>query len=268
LNPADWNYFTGGDGTNPGSWSARIQEAEPLLKLRTHCGQSGPCYIPSLRLYLMVVWYNTAKMIKWFEPNEMRYDFYQAPHPWGPWTAVGGYSDRFLAPGEHMYGPSLCAKFQRMEGTDVHVALFTSGCPFEDAPGGLYKAWSIPLIVKTAPVIPSVRIAGADARVAYQGLWSGSGPARQSSSAGDSAELAFQGVGVDCIADKQAGFGSVEIHLDGVRAHTASLAVQNLPRLSGVTVFRSGRLAKGAHTIRIVNQTAAPVVLAAFDVYG
>ena len=25
-------------------------------------------------------------MTKWFEPNEMRYDFYQAEHPWGPWT--------------------------------------------------------------------------------------------------------------------------------------------------------------------------------------
>ena len=136
-------YFTGGDGNQAKSWSARIQDAKPLLHLRTHCGQTGPCYIPALGVYLMVVWYNTEKMIKWFEPNEMKYDFYQAPHPWGPWTAVRSYSDRFLSLG-HMYGPTLCARFQRTEGTDVHMTLFTSGCPFENVPQGFTKPGKSP----------------------------------------------------------------------------------------------------------------------------
>ena len=273
LNAADWQYFSGGDGNQAKSWSARIQEARPLLDLRTHCGQTGPCYIPALGSYLMVVWYNTEKMIKWFEPNEIKYDFYQAPHPWGPWNAVHSYSDRFLSPG-HMYGPSLCARFQRTEGADVHMTLFTSGCPFENVPQGLYKAWEIPLVVKTAPVIPSALIPSGDPRVVYNGQWTASaedrllGPVRQTTSPGDSAGLSFRGVGIDFIADKKAGFGSVDILLDGVLAHTAVLAVENLPRLCGVTVFRSGALGSGAHSLSIVNRASSPVVVDAFRVYG
>jgi hypothetical protein len=273
LKAADWEYFTAGDGNDAKSWSSSIQGAKPILDQRTHCGQSGPCYIPALGLYLMVVWYNTEKMIKWFEPNEMRYDFYQAPHPWGPWTGVHSYSDRFLSPG-HMYGPSLCAKFQRTEGTSVHMTLFTSGCPFDDVPAGMYKAWSIPVIVRTDPVVPSVVVPSGDPRVVYSADWTEwskdrlSGPVRQTAAPGASAELSFQGVGVDLIADKQTGSGSLDIFLDGVLVHTANLAVVNLPRLCGITVFRSSTLKRGAHRIRIMNKGASPVAVDAFQVYG
>lgn len=115
LRSADWTYFTGGDGAVPARWSPQIADAAPVLDSRTHCGQTPPCFIPALGTYLMVAWYNTEKMTKWFEPNEMRYDFYQAPHPWGPWAVINSYTDRFLATG-HWYGPSLCAKFQRRVG--------------------------------------------------------------------------------------------------------------------------------------------------------
>lgn len=273
LNAADWSYFTGGDGSKARVWSAKVNDARPLLELRTHCGQSGPCYIAALGLYLMVVWYNTEKMTKWFEPNEMKYDFYQAPHPWGPWTAVHSYSDHFLSPG-HFYGPSLCARFQRQEGTDVHMTMFTSGCPFKDVPEGLYKAWEIPLIVKTAPVISSTVIPSGDPRIVYKGHWASSnedrlpGSVRQTMTANDSAELSFRGTGVDFIADKKTDFGSVDIFLDGILVHTVALRVDNLPRLCGVTVFRSGELKNGTHDIRVVNKSSSQVVVDAFRVYG
>ena len=188
----------------------------------------------------MVVWYNTYKMIKWFEPNEMRYEFYQAPHPWGPWTAINGFSDRFLATG-HMYGPSLCAKFQRREGPDVKMTLFTAGCPFEDQPSGLYKAWAIPLILKTVPQPPSKVV-----------------PAT-------SADYAFSGTGVDYITDKDKGAGSVAVYVDGKLAETVSLAVDNFPKLRGVTVFRARWPRPGRHSIRIARQ---PSAADAFRVYG
>ena len=273
LNSADWQYFVGGNGDEPESWSPSIRDARPIIEQRTHCGQSGPCYIPALGLYLMIVWYNTEKLTKWFEPNEMRYDFYQAQHPWGPWTEVRSYSDRFLSPG-HMYGPSLCAKFQRVEGTDVHMTLFTSGCPFDDVPAGIYKAWAIPVIVRTAPVVPSIMVSSSDPRIVYSGEWTTSsegrllGPVRQTASPNASAELSFHGVGVDLIADKQTGFGSLDIVLDGTLVHTANLAVENLPRLCGITVFRSKTLKRGAHRIRVVNRVASTVAVDAFRVYG
>lgn len=273
LNAGDWLYFTGADGNAATVWSPRFEDAKPLLHLPLHCSQSGPCYIHSLGLYLMVVWYNTQKLGKWYEPTEMRYDFYQAPHPWGPWSAIRSFSDRFLAPGQHMYGPSLCAKFQRADGTDVHMTMFTSGCPFQDIPGGVYKAWSVPVIVRTTPVSPSTRIPYSDPRIFFKGSWSLSsqdrllGSVRQSTSVGDSAELSFSGIGVDYIADKQAGFGAFDIYLDGKLVHTGSLATENLPKLSGVTVFSSGKLVQGDHTIRVVNKTAVPIVLGSFVIY-
>jgi hypothetical protein len=197
----------------------------------------------------------------------MRYDFYQAPHPWGPWTAIRSYSDRFLSAG-HMYGPSLCAKFQRAEGTDMHMTLFTAGCPFDDIPAGLYKAWTIPITVSTAPVVPSVIVPSGDARIVYKKSWTPSGDSRRTASANASADLPFRGSGIEVIADKRSGFGSIDILLDGALARTASLAVENLPGLGGVTVFRSKALRNGTHNIRIVSKTASPVVVDAFRVYG
>jgi hypothetical protein len=156
----------------------------------------------------------------------------------------------------------------------VHLTLFTSGCPFDDVPAGIYKAWSIPVIVRTAPVVPSVMVASGDPRVVYSGDWTVSsegrllGPVRQTASPKASAELSFHGVAVDVLADKKAGFGALEIFLDGTLVHTANLAVENLPRLCGITVFRSGTLKKGAHRIRVVNKGASAVVVDAFQVYG
>lgn len=273
LNVSDWSFFTGGDGSSAKNWSPKIQDAQAVFELPVRCGQTPPCYVPALGAYLMVVWYNTAKMQKWFEPNEMRYDFYQAAHPWGPWNAVQSFSDRFLSAG-HMYGPSLCAKFQRKRGNNVEMALFTSGCPFDDVPEGLYKAWAIPVTLTTDPVIPSALVASDDARIVYKGNWTASsegrliGGVRQTSSANDSAELSFTGVGVDYIAGKGKNFGSVDVYLDGAPAQSIDLSVQNLPRLRDVTVFRASGLKSGPHQIRIVNRSAATAMVEGFRVYG
>jgi hypothetical protein len=75
LDASNWTFFSGGEGNAETSWSPRMDDANAILQLPGHCGQSGPCFLPSLGLYLMVIWYNTENMVKWFEPNEMRYGF-------------------------------------------------------------------------------------------------------------------------------------------------------------------------------------------------
>ncbi len=273
LNAGDWEYFLGADGASASRWSASIEKAEPILSVPVHCGQGPACHLPSLGVYLMVVWYNTERMAKWFEPNEMRYDFFQAEHPWGPWKPINSFSDRFLAEG-HMYGPSLCAKFQQRQGNEVQVVLFTSGCPFQDVPSSLYKAWAIPVILKTGPAVPSALVPNGDKRVVYTGNWTASsegrllGPVHLAAAANASAELAFNGTGVEYLADRDTGFGTVDVFLDGALSRSISLAVENFPRLCGVSVFRAEGLKKGAHTIRIVNQGEATVVVDAFRVVG
>jgi hypothetical protein len=150
LDSADWRYYAGGDGAQDANWSPHIGEASPILSSPAHCGQGPICFVAGLDLYLLIAWYNTEKLTEWFKPTRMRYNFYQAAHPWGEWELVSSYDDRFLSSG-HWYGPSLCARFQQRMGAEVRMTMFTSGCPFKDVPEGLYKIWEVPLVLSAEP---------------------------------------------------------------------------------------------------------------------
>lgn len=272
LRSSDWSYYTRGDGLLDKCWSREIAEAKPILSSPAHCGQGPVCYIPALNLYLLVVWYNTEKMTKWFEPTRMKYDFYQAEHPWGPWSFISSHTDSFISAG-HMYGPSLCARFQRREGSSVIMPMFTSGCPFKDIPSGLYKMWEIPLVLRTDPILPVISVSADDQRVVYRGAWnSGSenlpsldAHTRYTVSEGSSAELDFTGTGIAFITEKGPGFGTAEIDLDGAKSPLA-LGTPDFPRISSVQAFAASGLAKGRHHIRIVNRNSRPLAVAAFQI--
>jgi hypothetical protein len=277
LNSADWEYFIGGDGHLARSWSPSISKAAPILSRPAKCGQTPITYVPELRTYLLISWYNTARMTKWFEPNEMQYDFYQAPRPWGPWSPVRSFTDRFLGPECHMYGPSLCARFQQRRGTDVEISLFTSGCPFDDVPSAPYKMWHIPVILRTAQLPKPTLVPAADPQIHYHGFWF---PwtatedaiekrlARATLSRGASAELSFSGTGIEYVAHKSSEQGNVTICLDEVQQETKSLNLQDFPIFLGVTVFSKQNLPKGKHVIRIVNDSDSKINLQAFNVYA
>ncbi|MGA2609444.1 MAG: hypothetical protein ABSH01_18535 [Terriglobia bacterium] len=276
LDASDWTYYTGRDGHSAKNWSKLIAKAIPILSLPAKCGQTPPCYIPSLGVYLTISWYNTQTMTKWFEPNEMRYDFYQAEHPWGPWNLINSHSDRHIT-GGHFYGPSLCAKFQERKGTEVMMSLFTSGCPFEDVPSGLYKMWEIPLVLRTTQVPDSTLINDDDARITYSGSWRSLGhrgfsdyndDVHYTTSVNDSLQFTFTGAGIDYLAEKHTDLGDVDVYVDGALKQNVNLRLENFPRLSQVVVFRTDGLSDGPHTIKIVNKSTAGAVLDGFRVYG
>ena len=272
LRSSDWTYYTGGEGLRHKNWTHEINEAHPILSLPARCGQGPLCYIPALDLYLLIAWYNTEKMTKWFEPSRMSYDFYQAEHPWGPWSFINSHTDSFISAG-HMYGPSLCARFQRREGSSAEVHMFTSGCPFKDIPSGLYKMWQIPLILRTDPILPARTIRGDDPRVRYLGAWNGAGAnppgsdphTRYTSAAGSSAELEFNGTGIAFITEKGPEFGAADVYLDGARASLA-LETPNFPRISSVQAFAAHNLTRGPHTIRIETKLSRSLAIARFEV--
>lgn len=277
LDSADWEYFTGQDGSRPENWSSVIERATPILDRPAKCGQTPICYVPELGIYLLISWYNTAILPRWFEPNEMRYDFYQAPHPWGPWRPLNSVSDRFMGPGYHFYGPSLCARFQQRQRSDVAISLFTSGCPFNDAHGSPYKMWHIPVLLRSAPLPASQLLAAADKQIAFHGSWfawstvedaSANNLPRATQTAGDTAELAFTGTGIEYLAHKTRGLGTAEIYLDGVRQPGANLNLEDFPVFFNVAVFSKQGLPPGKHVIRIVNPSNARINLAAFKVYS
>jgi hypothetical protein len=276
LRSADWSYYTGGEDTpRVAGWSGLIAAAKPILAAPAHCGQGPICFIPALNLYLLVAWYNTAKLTKWFEPKRMQYDFYQAGHPWGPWSLVGSFDDSFLSAG-HMYGPSLCARFQERTGSGVKISMFTSGCPFEDVPSGLYKMWEIPLILRTSPTPESFAVHGDDASLKLSGAWNAGSEAlpsldphtRYTGSAGAAVEFHFRGTGIALIAEKGPQFGSVEIHLDGKFAAAVDLYAENFPRISSVEVFSAFGLRRTPHTIRLINRRDAFAAVEMFRVFA
>ena len=260
LNAADWQYWRGGDGGENKNWTFNVYEAGPILARPAKCGQTPITYVPALGTYLMISWYNPQPLPHWFNPAEMRYDLYAAAHPWGPWAQIGSLSDRFLAPGSNMYGPSICSKFQETGEDGVTVRMFTSGCQFEDVPSGLYKAWSIPIVLETRPVPPSVWFGVETAGFEKRGDWQvmGVDPGRENlawttTNKGDRLTLHFEGTGVEVIARMAAGRGLLGVEINGSAEAAVSLGLFNMPELSGVSVFRRLGLTHGRQVINLVN---------------
>ena len=274
LNAADWVYFTGGDGANRKNWSKKVDSATPLLKAPAKLGQTPICYVPSLGVYLLISWYNPAILPKWFDPTEMRYDFYQAEHPWGPWSLIRSISDKFLASGSHMYGPALCAKFQEQKGSETRVVMFTSGCQFEDVPAGIYKAWTIPVVLRTEALPPYEELTIDSSQIKWAGNWEklldpkhGDSHVQMSRKPGDTLTVTFRGTGVAYVAGKSEGLGQVEVFFDGKPEGKVNLALKNFPALSGVCVFQRNGLPNEQHTLKLVNAGTGPVDFERLKIY-
>ena len=277
LNPADWRYYQGGDGQAEAAWSAKLSEAKPILEQPAKLGWTAPVFIPSLSRYLLVSWYVTPTLKKWFERARVVYDFYEAAHPWGPWSMVSTMDDRFLGEGRHMYGPNLCAKYQELVADGVKIDLYTSGCPFEDKPNGLYKNWRIPLIVKTNNAPKTTAIKHNDPAIRYTGTWVAGndrpfGDATKndefqfSRTSGDAVDYSFSGTGIEVYAEKFGTHGGFEVFVDGKSSGKIGLRVENFDRLSRICVFRADNLPAGRHSIRLVNTGSDYVTLAGFAV--
>ena len=71
LNPADWKYFIGGDASRDSSWSSDLSKASPVLSLPAKLGWTAPVFVPALNRYLLVAWYVSPTLRKWFEPSEV-----------------------------------------------------------------------------------------------------------------------------------------------------------------------------------------------------
>ena len=88
----------------------------------------------------------------WHYPEDVTFAFYQAEHPWGPWSCVGEKSAmQFIdKPGRERihrwYGPSLSPKFisENPDGSATAILLF-SGQTWENTPSSLYKNNSCPV---------------------------------------------------------------------------------------------------------------------------
>ena len=274
LDPSDWEYYRSGKGMDAASWSGNVYEASPILARPAKCGQTPITWVPALDRYLLISWYNPEPLPKWYQPTEMRYDFYMGEHPWGAWSPLASFSDRFLAPGYNMYGPSLCAKYQVAGRDEVVVPMFTAGCQFEDEPTGIYKCWMIPVLFRTATLPAHTLLRFDDSSIRREGNWSQlpasegrDNAALQSSHPGDAFELSFEGTGIEYLARKAAGYGNVTLMIDDGSDATVALGTQNFPEISGVSIYRKLGLQPASHRLRVINAGRGPVNLQAMNVY-
>jgi len=113
LRGSDWEYYTGGDGMLASNWTSDPDHAALILDQPNHLGMTGATYLPAFHCYLMIGWYypkGGGKMPG--ASQETVWDFYQSPHPWGPWSKLHSYH---FAP-QGYYCPTVCLKFSANGG--------------------------------------------------------------------------------------------------------------------------------------------------------
>jgi hypothetical protein len=89
LNPADYQYYTGGDGSLDQSWTAAQANANPVISNPGKLGEPNVQFIPALNRYLLL----TYSYPQGLAPTDRHSEHslwlaYESPHPWGPWTLV------------------------------------------------------------------------------------------------------------------------------------------------------------------------------------
>jgi len=136
----DWQFFKQGDGSRDSNWSSHAENAKPVLVNPGHLGSTGVVYLPAQNCYFMIGWYypkGGGKM-----PNahtETCWDFYVAPHPWGPWKVVGSHT---FSP-QGFYCPVVCPKFTSPDGSKIWA--FASG---DWTNPDVYRLTGIPLSIQ------------------------------------------------------------------------------------------------------------------------
>jgi len=264
LNPADWSFYHGGDGEDEESWTRDASMARPIIENPLKCGETGATYIPLLGRYLLVAWYYPR------DPNiysdESHLIYYEAPHPWGPWTMV---KEDVIRP-EGWYCPRVLAKFQSPgetnapDGKKVNAILVTSGDYYEM--NKYYRFITTELSIKagglfpTEPVLPAPQvILNTTPSVEYAGDWqfhnaptdAASGGEFFSQISGDSITIPFTGSRLQWHTSKENNRGIATVFIDGGAESEVDLWTYCTVTQYQRMVFDSGPLQPGQHTFKI-----------------
>lgn len=123
LNGSDWEFYRGTDGNMDGtldlSWSHDINKSGTILYKDDCISMNGATYIPALNQYIMVQWY--YPYLSEYKYYASVFDFYMAPHPWGPWNKVSSYDCTPFG----YYNPTIPSKFISKDG--LNMSVFTNG---------------------------------------------------------------------------------------------------------------------------------------------
>ena len=281
LNADDWQYL------KDGAWTAKLSEATPVPGFpngEMKCTMGSPIWLASLREYVTVTWFDPGTTTQWHYPEDVTFAFYQANHPWGPWSYIGQKSaDEFIGNKQRRvnrwYGPSLSPRFITDNPDRSVTAIMTfSGQTWEDNPDSLYKNNSCPVTFYTRPH-PRLQETSNDTDARYSDGWSyqakrGYGDymddVHATSTPGRYCDFDFTGAGIEVLSEKYRDMGEVEVILDGASQGTVSLYQDPMPRLYQIPFYRNLSLAPGKHTLRVINRAPAGkfCVIDGFKVFG
>jgi len=265
LNATDWEYFCGG------GWTKNVDQSTRLPGLpdgTNHCTMGSPIWLPSLKTYVAPLWHDIGRFTSWYYPPDVMFEFWQAPHPWGPWSCIGGKSAmEFIGdPGpkriHRWYGPTFSPKFitENPDGS-VTASLLFSGSTWEDKPDSLYKNNSCPVTFYPHPQ-PKLLETFNDTAAKYSDGWyyqtnrnvgDWNNDAHVTTNTGSYCEFTFKGVGIEVLSEKFHDMGEIEVALDGVSQGCCQLYQDPMSRLYRIPVFRRMDLPLGQHTVRVTN---------------
>jgi hypothetical protein len=266
LRAADWQFYTGlagGNGTSGADWSNQVSGATHIISAAHQLSQSSVTYIRGLRRYVLTSFYFPFNP-EWPHSGYMAYTtwaFYQAPHPWGPWTLF--YSrpafecyfscDQASASPIGLTDPALVPKFEAARGLTNIV--FTSGDWVDQIRPGdeLYRLHELPLALTTTTAAHVID----DTAATYLGRWSTNYDlggyyqytAHISATAGAVAMFSFTGDSIAWVGTKDDNHGYASVSVDG---GTAALVDTYAPtQHTQQVLYQRNGLAPGPHTITI-----------------
>lgn len=119
LNLSDWSFYKGTagnpDGLDDSNWTSDINEAGTILYEYEHMSMTGATYIPGLGRYVMIQWYY-PKLYEYIY-SISTWDFYESPHPWGPWSKFHSRTWETYGP----YNPTIPSKFVSRDGRTATI---------------------------------------------------------------------------------------------------------------------------------------------------
>ena len=153
-----------------------------------------------------------------------------------------------------------------------------SGQTWENTRESLYKNNSCPVTFYTRP-LPKLRETVNDTAGKYSDGWRYESKRRVgdyhddihvTDKPGSYCDFEFTGEGIEILSEKFHDMGDVEVLLDGKSQGIFHSYQDPMPRLYQIPFFRKMDLAKGRHTIRVINRAPAGVfcIVDGLTIYG
>jgi len=270
LNAADWQFYDGppgGNGMNPANWSSDPANATHVLSAPHQLSQASIVYDQPLHTYILASAYFpfTASWPGAGTGSASTWDFFEAPHPWGPWTRFFNQASSECYFGCHSssdesvawYDPALVSKFISMGGLGTTVLSAADFGQSERPDDYTYRLHAFPFTLSTAAghvVDDSVAFPPG---VTGTGTWTDSyedssyfdDTVHYSQVAGSSLSYTFTGDSIAWVGTRNVNHGYASVSIDG---GTPALVDTYAPQWElGQVLFTSGQLPEGKHTITI-----------------